>query len=817
MVKIDFKTDVLPHLIALLIFLFVSVTFYYPMFLEGKEFGQHDILQGIGANQEVRDFRAETGEEALWTNSMFSGMPAYLISVRWSGELIRYVQQIISFGLPREPALTFISFLSFYILLLAFNMKPGIALFGALAYGLNTFNIISIEAGHIWKVRAMAYMPLVVAGIHLVFKGRKILGFALTALAMALEIQANHLQITYYLALLLLIYGAYHLYEAIQNKELKSLSLKVGIIILAVVLGFGANFGRLWSTYEYGKYSSRGPSDLVSENRPKESGLDRDYVFRWSHGIGETFTFLIPNFYGGPSQSELSPDSELGKALRKNGLNRNQIDQQLKSVPTYWGQQPIVAGPIYPGVIMIFFCVLGFLVLPKRTYLWLLIGIILSLMLAWGKNLSFFNYFMFDYFPGYDKFRSVSMAMSIALLCIPLFATLSVNKFLQGEFSKEKIKSLLIAGSIVLGSILILIIFSSGFNFKGAVDSQLGNLPDWFIRALKKDRQGLLTSDGIRSLFFIASSAAVIYFWAKGKIKPVLGTALLITLVLADLWLVDRRFIEEENFIRNRNRQFFSESAADKSILNDQNLHHRTLNLLNPWNESTTSYFHKSVGGYHGAKMKRYQELIDACLSNETQEVITKLQSGSTDFSSLSTLNMLNAKYFKFGDQAQQVIPNGSGYGNAWFVKNVTHVNSANEELEQTCELSTKNRAVVDVSRFEISSQNYSTDGDIRLLEYRPNYLKYEFSNSGNGFLVFSEVYYPEGWISKIDGEEQEHIRTNYVLRGMEVPSGKHVIEFEFRPEAYYAGNKISLVSSVLLLLITVGVIFIEFRKTKSE
>ena len=812
MKKLNFKKDILPHLVAIVVFVLIVVIYYHPLFFSSETISQNDVLQGVGGGQEAIEYREQTEEEALWVNSMFGGMPAYLINVYWSGDLLSYVQRVFSLGLPTPAESTFFAFISFYILLLVFRVRPYLAIIGALAYGLNSFNIISIEAGHMWKVRAIAFMPLVLAGFHLLFrKDRNLIwGFTLTALAIALEIRSNHFQITYYLVLLLLFYGINVLIEAFKTKNFKPFFQSTGLLILATILAVGCNLGRLWSTYEYSQYSTRGKSDLTQKKA--ESGLDRDYVFAWSSGKMESLTLLIPNFYGGASQQRLDEDSNLATALRANGVSPQQINQFISSASTYWGNQPFTSGPIYVGAIVCFLFVLGILMAGNKVRFWLIAATVFSIMLSWGKNFDTFNYLMYDYFPGYNKFRAVSMAISIALFTIPLLGFIGLEKLVQIENKKAQLKPLLIAVGVTGGIALLTILFAGAASFEGVIDQRLASLPDWFVQALREDREALMRSDAFRSLIFILLAAGVLYFTLQKKLSLSWSIIIVGALVLIDLWAVDKRYLNDENFVRNSKQKFFAATAADKKLESDSDLHFRVLNLANPWNEARTSYHHSSVGGYHGAKLKRYQELIDHCLDEQKNSIIQLLQEGKTDFSEMAAINMLNTKYLTYGPEASNVIQNPYHFGNAWLVDEIQKTNSADEAIAATCNLKSKNIAVVDVSRFK-APDDISASGTIKLEEYKPNYLKYSVNANNNTLAVFSEIYYPKGWTAKIDGKEVDILQANYILRAVEIPQGEHMVEFEFRPKAYHIGNKVMMASSGLLIVLLIGSIAWTFLK----
>ncbi len=798
MKKINFKEQVLPHLIAILFFLIITVVFYSPLFFENKILSQHDVSMGLGGGQEAKAYREATGEQALWTNAMFSGMPAYLINMGWSGNLVKYIQTAITFGMTSTAQVTFLSLISFYILLLVYGVRPYLAIVGAVAFGLSSFNIISIGAGHIWKMRAIAYMPLVLAGVHLLFKnsGKKLFGMTILALGLTLEIQANHLQITYYLLLALLIYGISALIFASKENKLPDLLKNTGLVLVAGIIAIGCNLGQLWATYEYGKYSTRGASDLEKTAESPKEGLDKDYVFRWSSGKAESLMLLIPNVYGGASSESLLADetSNTMRALR-NARNPQEAQQLARYASGYWGEQPITS-PIYAGAIVCFLFLLGMLILDSKTKYWMLAAITFSLMLSWGHNFAVFNDFMYDYFPMYNKFRAVTMVLVITLMLLPLLGLIALEKVLTMTWNKSLQKNLLIALGGTAGLSLIFIIIPGVFDFTKSMESQL---PKWFSSAMAADRKSILRADAWRTIMFIVLALGVIYFTLKEKLSTTIGIALLFVLVTADMWNIDRRYLNNDNYQRKTRDKGFKASQADLKIKQDKALHYRVLNLAGTWNEANTSYFHSSIGGYHGAKMKRYQELIEYCLDNQKNEVINQLQSGSIDFSDITVLNMLNAKYIKFGDNAEQVVLNNSAVGNAWVSNKIVQVNSSTEEIEKVTALDDEKTTIINSHLFPISS-NENVTGQVSLTSYAPNKLQYKADLGGDGLVVFSEIYYPKGWKAYIDGVEKEILRANYVMRALEVPSGSHEIVFEFEPKAYTVGNTVMYVASVLLL-----------------
>ncbi|WP_040664814.1 YfhO family protein [Nafulsella turpanensis] len=818
MKSISFKEHILPHLIAVVVFIAVTLIFFWPLFMENKVINQNDILQGAGAGQEIIEYRAETGEEALWTNSMFGGMPAYLIDTVWGRNVLYVFQQVLTLNFPSSAGALFIGLVSFYVLLLVFRVRPYLAIIGAVAYAFSSFTVISIEAGHIWKVRAIGYMPLVLAGIHLTLNNRRLLGFALTALAVGLELNANHLQITYYLLILVLIYLMSHLIYAIKEDNLKKLTINVGILTLAAIIGLAANIARIWATYEYGQYSTRGPSELtLGEEGGADAGLEREYVFEWSSGVFESFTLLVPNLYGGASQQALDADSELAQVLRQNQVPQAQINQFIENAPTYWGDQPFTSGPIYAGAIVIFLFILGMFFLDNRYRIWLAVATLVSLILSWGDNFPVLNYFLYDYLPAYNKFRAVSMAVVIALLTLPLAGFLGLEAFLQKPFTKENKKNFWCAAGISGGLALLFLVFAGAFSFEGAVDQQL---PEWLRGALKDDRESLLQGDALRSLLFIVAAGALLIVYKLNKL-PYWGlVCALFALVFIDLYAVDRRYLNEENFVKESGIAYFKATPADEYILQDDEVY-RVLNLQNPFNEARTSFFHHSIGGYHGAKMGRYQELITHCMNQQISQLIQNLQAGIQNFEAFGVLNMLNTRYLLAGTTPEGVFKNPAALGNAWFIERLQPVNSANEEIRATCQLNPERVAVIDRSQFQITQTNFNNSGNINLVKYTPNHLTYKVVTPEDSYAVFSEIYYPKGWNAYIDGEQVDYERVNYVLRGMMVPAGNHTVEFKFEPNVFQLGSPIMFWSSIFLLILFFGVVayclYKEFWTTKAS
>jgi hypothetical protein len=681
------------------------------------------------------------------------------------------------------------------------GMSTWLSVVGAIALGFTSYNLVILEAGHNTKSLAIAYVPLVLAGLLYAFRrgSRHLwLGAALFAFGLAMHIRANHLQITYYLLLLILVFGVVQLVYAIKEKALGDFLRTIGVLAVAALIAAGVSFGRLYTTMEYGAYSIRGKSELKQANSGDKTsaGLDRDYAFGWSYGVGETMTLLIPNFYGGASQGALDEDSQTAQEFVKLGVPPAQMQELLKTMPLYWGDQPGTSGPVYVGAIVCFLFVLGLLVVEKRLRYWLLAATLISIVLAWGKNFEAFNYFMFDYFPGYNKFRAVSMALVIAQVAMPLLAIFALYRFLQLPADKKALeKKLLYAAGITGGLCLLVALLAGMASFVGAADAQLEQM-QWPVQALRADRESMMRTDAFRSLVFIVFAAGVLYFYLKQKLSATTVTLVLGALILVDLWSVDKRYLSNDDFQKRVVETHFQPSPADQLILQDQDLSYRVINLANPFNDARTSYFHKSVGGYHGAKLRRYQDVIDKHIAQNNLEV----------------LNMLNTRYFITTDGQQPVQRNQQALGNAWFIQKLIPVNTPDEELDALTTLHPASEAVVDVAKFPVPAKAFNTGGSIRLTAYAPNNLKYEVETPADGFAVFSEIYYKDGWQAYLDGKPVDHIRVNYILRGMPVPAGKHTVEFKFAPEEYEIGNTVTLICSILLLGVVVGGIFYGFR-----
>jgi hypothetical protein len=813
--QINFSQHVLPHVLAVCVFLLVTILFFRPVFFENKSLGQHDIQQWSGSSKELRDYRDKTDEEGLWAGTMFSGMPAYLVNIKWSDGIVLGMKKVLSFFLPHPVSHIFLAFICYYIMLLSFKVRPWLAMAGALAFGLSSYVIIGLSAGHNARIGAIAYMPLVFAGIHLAFSGKRILGFGVTAAGMALHLRENHLQITYYLVLIVAGYGLMQLILAIRAKQIGEFFKTLAILVPAVVIAVGTFFGQFWGVSEYTRYSIRGPSEIATKINADASGLSKEYAFAYKYGVWEPMTLFLPNFYGGSSRQLFVQDqsSESYKALVQSGDNEL-ANRLANNTSAYWGPQDFTVGPYYAGVLVCFLFVLGIVFADKKYVWWLVPLSLLSLMLSWGDSFSTFNYFMFDYFPGYNKFRSVNFALVIILFSMPLLGLIGLEKLLTEGWNKLNQKKLLWPVSITIGLCLLFILAGGMFDFTKVGEE---SLPNWFKVALKKDRLALLRSDAWRAIGLLAVFAFGIFALLKNFLKPAIVYAVLIVLVWADLALVNSRYFSKENYVRKRDNSVLAATAADEVILQDKD-YYRVYNLQGAMAEARTSYFHHSLGGYHGAKLRRYQDLYDSAIAKDTQKLYEDFQAGIPKFAQYHVLNMLNAKYFTYGPDRDNVILNPAANGPAWFVKEILKANSPAEELRLTSLTNTKEVAVVNANlKLEYGQSTIDTIANIKLIERTPPYLKYESESALNGLAVFSEIYYPKGWHAFIDGNEVPLLRANYALRALEVPAGKHTIEFKFEPKPYVIGNKVTMASGWLLLLVVLGTIGWSLKKHEAN
>lgn len=841
----------LPFIVAIPLFVLITYLSFRPAF-SGKIIHQSDIIQHKGMSKELTDFRQAGNGEALWTNSMFGGMPAYQISTIYTGNLMPHVDRFMHLYLPHPAGYIFMCFMGFFILLLCLEISPWLALVGALAYGFSSYFFIILEVGHNSKANAIGYLAPLLGGIILLMRRKYWSGFAVSILFLALELNANHVQITYYgFMIFAFVFVAYFI-RAIRERALRSFFIGAGLFTLAGGIGFLPNAGNLLATNEYSHYSTRGPTELTidenlqSNSNDKTSGLDKSYAVQYSHGIWETFTFLIPNFKGGKSSAIANTDESV---LRK-------VDPEFRKMvangDSYFGDQGGTSGPVYIGAIVVFLAFLGIFILDHILKWPLLLATILCMMLSWGRFFMGLSNFFLEYVPGYDKFRAVSMILIIAELTLPLLAVLTVDKLIHIIKNKGVLRISIFNKSVTLNkALLISFIIVGGFCMigylmprvinsfsppneesklaqlyikSGASEGQIARFLPVYIQNLQEARIGIFKKDAIRSFLYIALAALILYLFISRRISKEILIAGLGFLFVVDLWPVAARYLNSENFISKS--QFDSNyvmTRADREILKDKDIDYRVLNLsVSPFMDGTTSYHHKSIGGYHGAKLKKYDEIISFHLVREIEQFsngIAKVRNDSmlsNLTARLPVLNMLNTKYIIYpGKDDDIAIPNDQANGNAWFIKTLKTVRDADAEIVSLYDLDTRHNAVIQ-KKFRRSLPdltNYSDVGTIVLKSYKPNDLVYEVHTPDKGFAVFSEIYYPGGWNAYIDGKLTEHTCVDYLLRGMEVPSGDHQIEFKFEPIVYRKGNLIALIGSVLVLAMVIGSLIVAFRK----
>ncbi|MEX1188527.1 MAG: YfhO family protein [Bacteroidia bacterium] len=877
MPKFNWKL-ILPHIAAVALFL-VLIFAYFPELLDGKTLRMDDIEQHKGMSNELSNYREKTGEEALWTNAMFGGMPGYIISVVYHGNLMGYGAAIMKLGLPRPADSMFVLMLGMYVLLLIMKVRQPLAVIGSVAYCFTSYNLLIMEAGHMSKVDAISWMPWVLAGIILAFRGKYLWGGLLTAIFLSIQIKASHFQVTYYMSFILIFFGIFFLVEAIRTKQIPGFLKSAGVLVIAAIFGFLTNSSSLLTIYDYGKDSIRGKSELTIKEKPDGDGLDADYALQYSYGKGETFSYLIPNVYGGASNISLSDQKSIVDEASAEYKN------VIKSLPQYWWDTS-TTGPFYAGAAICFLAVLGFLFV-EGPYKWaILASCIFAILLSWGKNFEGFSVFMLENFPGYNKFRAVKMILIIVDFLLPLMAILGLNEIVKqpDRVTSEKAKffgAFALTGGLAIvfyilpdtffsfdylnpaiGEQINAMLAQAGYD-KAAMDTWLNG----FMVELEDVRMAIFKADAFRAFIICAVVAAVIFLYSKRKFNVILLTAVLLIITVADLWSIDKRYVNKKDFIPKSKLEVpFSPSPADEAVYalelrsnpalkpqidklvseavvrnkeagrrNDEAKNrfrallsltdYRVLNIAsNVFNDAGTSFFHKSVGGYSAAKLERYQEFIEYHLQPSIESLFSVFRNAPSDSSIQAmlsrqyALNMLNTKYIIYNEKAAPLI-NQNALGNAWFVDEIKEVDSADKEiLEMTPSFDPGVTAIVD-KRFHDAwsgvKNGLHADGEITLSSYEPNYLVYEAQSKNGGVAVFSEIYYEKGWKGYIDGKEMPHFRANYILRAMKIPAGKYKIEFKFEPELYASTETISMASSGLLILLLFLLIALELRKKK--
>jgi len=823
MKKINFK-KLLPHIVAILLFYIITNIYFSPL-LEGKDLSQMDTNHAAGYGQELKAYHDATGEYSQWTNSQFSGMPGYNVGVIGpSYNIFAKLRSLLFLNLSfLTSGILFIYLLGFYILLISLNVNPWLSIIGAVAFAFSSYNIIIIAVGHVIKAYAIAYMAPIIAGMILIYKGRYLPGAIIATIALGLEFSSNHLQMTYYLMFIILLFILVQLIYTIKENTCNRFIIASITLLISTIFGILPSSTMLYTNFEMGNTSTRGKTELVSSKQIKtSSGLDHDYAFQWSYGKSESFTVLVPNFYGGGSTTKLDESSNSYKALQQQG-QASKDNLEYMSQFCYWGDMPFTSGTVYFGAIICFLFILGLFIVKGPDKWWLLSITILSFFLSWGKNMAWFNDFMFYYFPYYSKFRTVSSALVIAGLTVPLLAFLTLKNIFDSALTKKDfIKPLKISLAIVGGFLLIFaLIPSMFFSFSANSDAQLiqQGLPDQLMSAIRADRESLLKKDAFRSLAFVLLSGGFVWLYLKDKLKMGYVISALGILILLDMWPIAKRSLKDSDFVsKSIVQNCFIASVANNEILKDTDPNYRVFNLSNPFQEVSTSYFHKSIGGYHAVKLRRYQDLIDTCLYKELGS-ITRVLSNKPNDSSItaclmqtSALNMLNTRYIIYNPEAPP-IRNRFALGNAWFVKNYKIVSTANEELSDVNQINPAQTAIVN-KQFESMLGTFKSGDDslasITFDTYKPNDLKYHSKTTKEQLAVFSEIYYPYGWNAYIDGKLTPHFRVNYVLRAMIIPAGEHKIEFKFEPVNFDRAQSIAMVSSILIAIVVLGGIFYE-------
>ena len=822
----------LPDVLAVLLFAVLAFAYFFPADIEGRILYRHDASAGRGAGQEGIEYLQKTGERSRWTNALFGGMPTYQMAPSYgSTNLLTKVVNAYHLWLPENVWYVFAYLLGFYILLRAFDFRQHLAALGSIIWAFSTYFLIIIAAGHIWKVWALAYLPPMIAGLVLAYRGKYLWGLLLTAVFTAFEINANHVQMTYYYLFIIIAMVIAWLIEAIKEKQMARFLKATAVCLVGAAIGVSINLSNLYHTWQYSKESMRGKSELVKENSSNQtsSGLERDYITQWSYGIGETWTLLIPNTKGGASM----PLSQSETAMKHADQDFLPIYQQIGQ---YWGEQPGTSGPVYVGAFVMMLFILG-LFIVKGPVKWALLAVtILSILLSWGKNFMGFTDFFIDYVPMYAKFRTVASILVIAEFTIPLLAMLALRELFTSVNRKPStVNKYILTSFLLTGGIALLFAVMPSMFFDSFISTSemhaIKSLPAEYIQPLVANltemRQAVFTSDCWRTFVIIVVGTCLLLLCQYGKLKPEYTVGAILVLCLIDLWQVNKRYLNDEMFVPEAEREAPQQKTqTDELILRDQNLDYRVLNLAsNTFNENETSYYHKSIGGYHAAKLRRYQEMIEAYINPEMQSLFKGVSEAGGDMTQVNgdsicpVLNMLNTRYFIFPLQGGQTVPiqNPYAYGNAWFVDKLDYVDNANDEIAAVGKIDLRHQAVADAKFKEQLGEATAQDtlSLVNITSYEPNRLTYDVSSDKGGVLVFSEIYYP-GWEAKVDGQPVELGRVDYILRALNIQPGKHEVELSFFPKSVNATETVAYVAYVLLLLLVLGGVFMEYRRRKS-
>lgn len=805
--------------------LFIVICFiYFSAAWQGKELYQHDVLQAKASQKEIMDIKERDGDIPLWTNSMFGGMPTYQIFIDLPSNVGTYIMRSLRTVFPQPIDVVMLYLIGAYLLFNVLRVRPWIAALGAIAFAFSSYNFIYIEAGHASKAYAIAFLAPILAGILLTYRGKYLLGAVILAFSIALEIRVNHIQVPYYMFIGLLILTGIELYHAVKNGTWRNFAKALGVQAVTLILAVAVNASLLWPTYEYSQETIRGPSNLTSNDSSSaqsNEGLDRDYAYQWSQGVGETITFLIPNAYGGGMAPMLDETSHVGKLMVSQGASAAQARSAAQGMPTYWGEKPMTSGPWYFGAGIVFLFILGAIIVPGRFKWWLIASTLLFLLLSFGRHFPLISDLFFDYFPMYNKFRAVESTLIIVTLLVPILAVLGVNELVEKRNNIPGLKKKLLYTFYGVGGLTLLFALmpSLFLDFRGSghanmVDSFAAQTGDREFaqsigNALVKDRAALARADAMRSLVFIVLTFGVIWLYIKDRLKPLTAVIGLAVLTLVDLWVVDKRFLNDDRFVdaSQLERQFNVRRDVDELILMNKNPNYRVLDLTtSPFQDARTSYFHKSVGGYHAAKLMRYQELLEHQFAGAINEDV---------------LDMLNTQYLITGDEQnnQRIQRRSTAAGNAWFVERVTLVADNNEEMQAISSFDPLKEAFIHEefrSQMDESRLRQVSNASIELTSYRPDHLVYEYSAPNDALAVFSEIWYDKGWKAYVDGRELPILRANYVLRALQLPGGNHQVEFKFEPRSYYIGERIALIASIILVLGALAAAWFSFRQSRS-
>ncbi len=826
----------LPDVVVVLVFAIISFAYFLVPVTQGKILFQHDASAGVGSAQELTEYQNRTGETTRWTNSIFGGMPTYQMSPSYqSTDGLSQVMNAYHLWLPDNVWFLFAYLLGFYILLRAFDFRQTLAALGSIMWAFSSYFLIIIAAGHLWKVMALAYLPPMIAGIVLAYRGRYLSGFIVTALFTAFEIKANHVQMTYYYLFIILFMVIAYLVKAVREKQLSGFMKSTGVVAAAAVIGIAINLSSLYHTWQYQKESMRGKSELVKKNAANQtsSGLDRDYITQWSYGIDETLTLLVPDAKGGATV----PLSKNATAMAKADPQiQSMIPQLYDAIPQYFGTQPGTSGPVYVGAFVLFLFILGLFIVRGSMKWALLAATVLSVLLAWGHNFMGFTNFFLDYIPMYAKFRTVASILVIAEFTIPLLAALALKKIVdEPEVLTKQMKFVYISLALTAGVALLIALFPGMMEpFISDQERQMitsiqgmdSNTANTILSNIATMREAMVSADAWRSVIVILIGFALLFLYKMKKLRAEYMVICMAVLCLVDMWQVDKRYLNDEMFVPKSERDMpHQATSTDLAIMKDKSLDYRVLNLAsNTFNENETSFFHKSIGGYHPAKLRRYQEMIDAYIAPEMQAAMQAIAAKNGNMQEVDgakvfpVLNMLNTKYFILPLQGGATMPLQNIYaqGNGWFVDKINYVADANAEYAGVGKIDIRHEAVAD-KKFESvlgKAQSNDSTAKVKLVKYEPNNLQYTIESKKGGVVVFAEIYYP-GWTATIDGQPAELGRVNYILRALNVKAGKHTVVLDFHPTSISTTETIAYIAIVILLLAIIGAGYMRFKNRK--